>query len=108
VSARQINTLIFSIIRNELVARVKFTSALKRFFPALTEGYVHGTTVRETLLNIEKTYPGILGYLIEDNGELRRHVNIFVKGELIRDRATLNDQVGAQDELIIFQALSGG
>lgn len=90
------------------MANVRFTSALKRFFPALTEGYVQGNTVKETLHNIDKAYPGILNYLVEDNGHLRKHVNIFVKGELIKDRATLNDAVNAHDELLIFQALSGG
>jgi molybdopterin synthase sulfur carrier subunit len=90
------------------MANVRFTSALKRFFPALAEGYVQGNTVKETLHNIDKAYPGILNYLVEDNGQLRKHVNIFVKGELIKDRATLNDAVNAQDELMIFQALSGG
>ncbi len=90
------------------MANVRFTSALKRFFPTLAEGHIDGNTVRETLSNIEKTYPGILNYLVEDNGQLRKHVNIFVRGELIKDRATLNDSVGAQDELLIFQALSGG
>ena len=90
------------------MAKVKFTSALKRFFPSLTELEIQGSTVKETLLNVEKRYPGILNYLIEENGQLRKHVNIFIKGELIQDRVTLNDAVNTQDELIIFQALSGG
>jgi molybdopterin synthase sulfur carrier subunit len=90
------------------MANVRFTSALKRFFPTLAEGYVQGSTVRETLGNIDKAYPGILTYLLEDSGHLRKHVNIFVKGELIKDRATLNDAINAEDELLIFQALSGG
>ncbi len=90
------------------MARVKFTSALKRFFPTLTEMDISATTVKETLQLLEITHPGILGYLTEENGQLRKHVNIFVKGELIRDRVTLNDAVTAKDELIIFQALSGG
>ncbi|MBK5279736.1 MAG: MoaD/ThiS family protein [Bacteroidia bacterium] len=90
------------------MANVKFTSALKRFFPTLAETEIAGDTVKETLCNIEKTYPGILNYLIEDNGRLRKHVNIFLKGELIKDRETLNDAVNSRDELLIFQALSGG
>jgi molybdopterin synthase sulfur carrier subunit len=90
------------------MARVKFTSALKRFFPTITESNVNGETVRETLQNIDKAYPGILHYLVDDDGQLRRHVNIFLKGELIHDRTHLNDHVDAQDELLIFQALSGG
>jgi sulfur-carrier protein len=90
------------------MARIKFTSALKRFFPDLTDTEIQGTTVKEALQNIETKHPGILNYLVEDNGELRKHVNIFVKGELIKDRNNLNDVVNELDEVIIFQALSGG
>lgn len=90
------------------MARVKFTSALKRFFPSITEMEIHGSTIKETLHNVDKTYPGILTYLTDDNGQLRKHVNIFLKGELIKDRITLNDAVNSHDELLIFQALSGG
>ena len=90
------------------MARVKFTSALKRFFPSLTEIDIPGDSVKEALDHVEQRYPGMLNYLTEDNGQLRKHVNIFLKGELIKDRATLKDPVNPRDELLIFQALSGG
>lgn len=90
------------------MAKVKFTSALNRFFPSLTEVEISGSTVKETLYNADKTYPGILQYLVEEDGQLRKHVNIFVQGELIKDRVTLQDAVHGNDELLIFQALSGG
>ena len=90
------------------MAKVRFTSALTRFFPHLTEMEIQGKTVKEALLNVEKNCPGILHYLVEDNGQLRTHVNIFLGDELIKDRQTLNDEVSQQDELLIFQALSGG
>lgn len=90
------------------MARIRFTSALTRFFPNLTEMEIHGNTVKEALLNVEKKYPGILNYLMEDNGQLRKHVNIFVGDELIKDRQTMKDEVSPKDELLIFQALSGG
>ena len=90
------------------MAKVKFTSALKRFFPSLTEMDIPGNSVKEALNHIEQHYPGILNYLTEDNGQLRQHINIFLKGELIKDRVTLKDPVNPRDELLIFQALSGG
>ena len=90
------------------MAKVKFTSALKRFFPSLTEMEIPADSVKEALYQVEQRYPGILNYLTEDDGQLRKHVNIFLKGELIKDRVTLNDPVNARDELLIFQALSGG
>lgn len=87
---------------------VKFTSALKRFFPALSDTEISGDTVQEALTNLEKRYPGLMGYLTEDTGQLRTHVNIYVGTELIKDRRTLTDKLEAADEILIFQALSGG
>ncbi len=90
------------------MAKIRFTSALTRFFPNLAEMEIEGHTVQEALSNVEKKYPGILTYLTEDNGQLRKHVNIFLGDELIKDRRTLKDEIAPQDELLIFQALSGG
>ena len=69
---------------------------------------ISATTVRETLTHLEEAYPGILSYLTQEDGQLRKHVNIFVSGELIHDRVTMSDAINNNDELIIFQALSGG
>ena len=90
------------------MAKVKFTSALTRFFPQLTELEIEGNTVKEALLKIEQKYPGMMNYLVEENGQLRKHVNIFLGDSLIKDRETLNDVINAKDEILIFQALSGG
>ena len=90
------------------MAKIRFTSALKRFFPTLTESEIEGDTVRDVLNNIEKIYPGISNYLMQDDGTLRKHVNIFVQGNLIENRQTLSDKVKHTDELMIIQALSGG
>ncbi|UZR97866.1 MoaD/ThiS family protein [Chondrinema litorale] len=90
------------------MAIVRFTSALRRFFPDLKDTEFEGATVKETLNNIEKSYPGILSYLLDDNGALRKHVNIYLQNELIQDRQHFYDQVKEDDEIIIFQALSGG
>lgn len=90
------------------MAKIKFTSALKRFFPTLTEVEAEGDTVRDVLDNIEKIYPGISNYLIQDDGTLRKHVNIFIEGNMIENREILSDTVKHGDELLIIQALSGG
>lgn len=87
---------------------LKFTPALRRFFPNLREIEVEATTVKDALQDAEKAFPGILTYLMEDGGRLRKHVNIFVGGELIKDRETLEDPLARQADVLIFQALSGG
>ena len=90
------------------MAKIRFTSALKRFFFFFSESEIEGDTVRDVLNNIEKIYPGISNYLMQDDGTLRKHVNIFVQGNLIENRQTLSDKVKHSDELMIIQALSGG
>ncbi|MCO6489892.1 MAG: MoaD/ThiS family protein [Phaeodactylibacter sp.] len=87
---------------------VRFTTALKRFFPSLKEREVAGGTVAEVLEEVEALYPGIKDYVVDEQGRLRQHVNIFLSGELIEDKETLQDRVGEQDEVYVFQALSGG
>lgn len=88
--------------------KVKFTSALKQFFPDLRSQEFEGTSIREIITSIEAIYPGMQNYLLEEDGSLRKHVNIFVRDEMMKDRDTLSDTLTEGDEVLIFQALSGG
>ena len=87
---------------------VKFTYALKRFYPELDEMQVTGTTVAEVLESIGKTYPKLPSYIIDEHGMLRKHVNIFIGNKMITDRKHLCDTIKEDDEMYIMQALSGG
>ena len=88
--------------------RVHFTPALKRFVPDLHSIEVQGSTVADVIQNVAAIYPGLTDYLIEENGALRKHVNIFINDTFILDRKTLSDAVRDKDEVYIIQALSGG
>jgi sulfur-carrier protein len=90
------------------MAHVAFTRHLVRFFPALTECEVPGSTVREVIDELDRRHPGFASYVMDETGRLRRHVNVFVGDEPIRDRQALGDPVKPQDQLFILQALSGG
>lgn len=86
---------------------VSFTSALRRFLAAPST-QVDGSTVGEALAAVFALQPALRGYVLDDQGALRRHVAVYVNGELVRDRIRLGDPVGADDEIHVFQALSGG
>ena len=88
--------------------RVQFTRHLNRFFPTLTAVELDAGTVAEVVRALERLYPGLASYLVEDQGALRRHVNIFVEGVLIQDRIRLSDPLSPDSEVYIMQALSGG
>lgn len=87
---------------------IKFTNSLKRFFPTLQEIDVTGDSLQDVLNNVEALYPGIKSYLLDEQGQLRKHVNIFINGNMINDRTTLTDVFTANSEIYIIQALSGG
>jgi molybdopterin converting factor small subunit len=90
------------------MASINFTYALRRFFPEIKQQEVEASSVREVLDILEQRFSGIRGYILDDQGRLREHVNIFLNGELIKDKITQQDAVGKNDEIFIMQALSGG
>jgi molybdopterin converting factor small subunit len=86
---------------------VSFTSALQRFLDAPSV-QSEGRTVRAALDAVFAKRPTLRGYVLDDQGAVRRHVAIYINGEALRDRTDLSDPVGPQDEIYVFQALSGG
>lgn len=90
------------------MATVRFTRHLKRFFPDLGECEIDAESVAEVLVELDQLHPGIRDYVVDDAGRLRKHVNVFVDGEIVSDRVELSDAVDEQTEVYIMQALSGG
>ena len=86
---------------------VSFTRALERFLPAPPTA-VEVATVGAALAAVFASRPALRGYVLNDQGALRRHVAIYVNGRLVNDRIGLTDPVGPRDEIYVFQALSGG
>jgi molybdopterin converting factor small subunit len=87
--------------------RVSFTNNLQRHLDC-PETRVPGDTVRAILNATFEQNPKLRSYLLDDQGGLRQHVNIFVNNEAVRDRSGLTDPVRQTDEIFVMQALSGG
>ena len=89
------------------MARVVFTSHLKRHVDC-PDSETAGKTVREALEAVFSGNQKLRGYVFDDLSRLRKHVVIFVDGEMIRDRDGLSDPVTPSSEIYVMQALSGG
>ena len=87
--------------------RVTFAGNLHRFVDA-PPAEVPGRTVREALEAAFAQNPRVRGYVLDDQGGLRRHVIVFVGGEPVADRVGLSDAAPAGAEIAVLQALSGG
>jgi molybdopterin synthase sulfur carrier subunit len=87
--------------------RVVFTPNLQRHV-ACPPVEVPGGTVREVLHAAFVGNEKARGYVLDEHGALRKHMAVFVNGEMIHDRAGLSDPVAADAEVFVMQALSGG
>ena len=67
-----------------------------------------GATVGELVDQLEASYPGMRERLCEDDGELRRFVNVFVNGEDVRFLSGLGSALAEGDEVSIVPAVAGG
>ena len=67
-----------------------------------------GGSVGEIVADLERQYPGIAERLIDEGGELRRFVNVFVNGEDVRFLEGMATAIGAGDEVSIVPAVAGG
>jgi hypothetical protein len=67
-----------------------------------------GRTVRDCLDAAFGRYPAARGYVLDDQGALRKHVAVFVDNQMVADRVGLSDPVAPSGEIFVFQALSGG
>jgi sulfur-carrier protein len=87
--------------------KIVFTRALERFLDA-PSATVEGATLGAALAAVFASRPVLRGYVLDDQGALRRHVAVYINGRAAKDRGRLGDPVRPDDEIYVFQALSGG
>jgi molybdopterin converting factor small subunit len=83
---------------------VRLRGPLKRVAGDHAEHAVDGGTVVELLAEVERAHPSARGWILDERGVLRRHINVFVNGEL----CTPETEVGAEDRIEVIPAISGG
>ncbi|MEI8313258.1 MAG: ubiquitin-like small modifier protein 1 [Verrucomicrobiota bacterium] len=67
-----------------------------------------GTTIGEILTNLDKAFPGLIERICDEQGNVRRFVNIFVNDEDIRFLEEKATTVKDGDEISIVPAIAGG
>ena len=86
------------------MAVVRVRGPLKRVAGDRSEHEVEGSTVVEVLRALERAHPPLGGWILDERGLIRRHVNVFVNGELGSEGTV----VGAEDRVDVLPAISGG
>lgn len=89
------------------MAVVTFTANLLRHVP-VREARAEGATVAEVLDGVFAEHDRLRGYVLDEQGELRKHMGIIVDGIVLHDRRRLSDPVKPESRIHVLQALSGG
>lgn len=88
--------------------KVRIPTPLRRLAGGKDEVTVTGHTLQECVNVLEAEFPGFLERLCDEDGEIRRFVNIYVNGEDVRFLDGLTTPVKAGDEISIVPAVAGG
>ena len=87
--------------------RVSFTSHLRRHLSCEALD-ADGETVAAALEDVFRRLPQLRGYLLDDQGQVRQHVMIFIDNQPLGDRQSLSDRLQPESQVFVMQALSGG
>ena len=83
---------------------VRLRAPLSELAGGRRELELDGATVAEVLQALEREHPEMKGWILDERGLIRQHVNVFVNKEYGRE----DTSVGATDRLHVLPAISGG
>ncbi|MBN3818163.1 MoaD/ThiS family protein [Paraburkholderia sp. Se-20369] len=89
------------------MAHLLFAASIQRHV-ATPEREIDARTLGDALETVFTAQPGLRGYILDDQGALRKHLAVFVDGQPVRDRQHLSDALGDESRVYVVQALSGG
>ena len=90
------------------MATVRIPTPLRKLTDGKPEVQAAGQTIAEVLSNLDTAYPGIRARIFDDDGKVRRFVNIFANQEDIRFLQNLDTPIADADEVSIVPAIAGG
>jgi sulfur carrier protein ThiS len=86
---------------------VEFAPALTRHVACPRQAVPSGT-LAGALAAAFTAAPALRGYVLDEQGAVRKHVAVFVNGQAIASRSDLSQALRADDRVHVIQALTGG
>jgi sulfur-carrier protein len=86
------------------MALVRLRGQLKKVAGDRSDHEIEAGSVGELLRELERAQPAVGGWILDERGLIRRHINVFVNGE----RAWEDTSVGPEDRIEVLPAISGG
>ncbi len=91
-----------------MAVTIRIPTPLRKYTNGKDEINVEGKTLRELMDNLEKNYKGIGPRIMDEKGNIRRFVNIYLNDEDIRFKSNLDTVIKDGDVVSIIPAIAGG
>jgi molybdopterin synthase sulfur carrier subunit len=88
--------------------RVRIPGPLRKITEGADKVEMEGETLGELISSLESQYPGMKERLLDENGELRYFVNLYLNNEDVRFLEGLKTAIKSGDEVSIVPAVAGG
>jgi sulfur-carrier protein len=88
--------------------KVRIPTILRTYIKGESEVTVDGGTLAEVVDALESSYPGIKARVLDESGELRRFVNVYVDNDDVRFADGLKTAVADGAQVSIIPAVAGG
>jgi molybdopterin converting factor small subunit len=86
------------------MAIVRVHGPLKKLAGGTSTHPLDGGTVGDLLRTLEQEHPALAGWVLDERGVIRRHINVYVNGEL----GGKDTAVAERDQVEVLPAISGG
>lgn len=90
------------------MATIRFPAVMKYYVNNRTEFSVSAATAGELIEKIIEQYPSVKFHLVDSDGNLRKHFNVFVNGTHIRDLSGMETPLNEEDKVILMASAAGG
>lgn len=91
-----------------MAVQVRIPTPLRTFTGGAETVSTDGSTVQALIENLEALYPGLKERLVDEKGNVRRFVNLYVGEEDIRFLDGLQTELKDGDEISVVPAIAGG
>jgi molybdopterin converting factor small subunit len=90
------------------MAIIRFPAVMKYYVNNQTEFAVSASTAGELIEKVIEQYPPVKFHLVDSEGNLRKHFNVFVNGTHIRDLEGMDTRLNDEDKVILMASAAGG
>ena len=91
-----------------MTVQVRIPTILRSYTAGAAEVTAGPGTLREVIAGLDAAYPGLGGRILDDSGQLRRFVNVYVGEEDVRFAQGLDTQVASGTRVSFIPAVAGG